>query len=170
MDPCRDAIRNESRPRGHYGLADRERICTPGEGEGVSTSGACRVIRGVQHAELELADGDHGHRYALGQFPKWTSRLVSDEDGRVEQPSARRAQRLSRVSPTSMSSSRCKAGSAARSRSCSWSPTPESQRTRWPCGTISATGSPCTVSVTSSPALTASTTCPVRLRRSRTPL
>ncbi|AGL30102.1 hypothetical protein L758_03545 [Mycobacterium tuberculosis TRS1] len=35
---------------------------------------------------------------------------------------------------------------------------PDSQRMRRRCGTISATGSPCTVRVTGTPALTASTT------------
>jgi hypothetical protein len=32
----------------------------------------------MQHAELELADGDHG--YAFRQLPQWTSVLAGDED------------------------------------------------------------------------------------------
>jgi hypothetical protein len=80
VDPRSEAIGNESRPRSHYSLGDRYRICTPSQCEGVGTSGTCRVIRRIQHAELELADGDYGYRYAFGQFTKGTSCLASNED------------------------------------------------------------------------------------------
>jgi hypothetical protein len=163
------AVRHEMRPSDHRCLADRYWVGGSGNSECVGAAGLCVGIHSSQDAEPKLADCDDRDRHMRRELSQRSPSLAGNEYRGVQQAARGRAHSSSRVWPASSSRSCRRPGSAARPASCRRSSGPESQRARRSWGTMSATGSPCTVKVTRSPALTASITRAVSLRRSLTP-
>jgi hypothetical protein len=170
VDTGTTTVGHEVRPRNHRRLADRYWVCGSRDSEGVRAAGPGGGIPSSQDAELKLADRDDRHRHVWRELSERPAGLAGNEYRGVQQTAGGWAHSSSSVWPTSSSRSCRRAGSAARLASCRRSSGPESQRARRSWGTMSATGSPCTVSVTRSPARTASITRLVWLRKSRTPI